>query len=115
MTLIKDEKKNRERVQEKSKNKRKTTITSVRNVRLFLSQNNFQWDVIDQVCPNKYRTKGVLKVNKAEITGETEKDEEISKYVSYLKLIVAFEDSGVDGEVTSVTEKVVESERDDSD
>ena len=32
---------------EKSKNKRKARITLVRNGRLFLAQNNFQWDVID--------------------------------------------------------------------
>ena len=35
--------------------------------------------------------------------------------MSYLKLIGAFEDSGVDDKVTSVTEKDVESEKDDSD
>ena len=35
--------------------------------------------------------------------------------VSYLKLIRAFEDNGVDDKVTSVTEKDVESEKDDSD
>ena len=111
-----DEKRKKQRkIQQKSKNKRKARITLVRNVRLFLAQNNFEWDVIGQVCPNKYRMKGVLKINKAEITGGTEKDEKISKYVSYLKLIGAFEDSGVDDKVTSVTEKDVESEKDDSD
>ena len=59
--------------------------------------------------------KGVLKINKVKITGGTEKDEKISKYVSYLKLIGALEDSGVDDKVASVTEKDVESEKDDSD
>ena len=108
-------KKKQRKIQQKSKNKRKARITLVRNVRLFLAQNNFEWDVIDQVCPNKYRMKGVLKINKAEVTGGTEKDEKISKYVSYLKLIGAFEDNGVDDKVTSVTEKDVESEKDDSD
>ena len=107
-------KKKQRKIQQKSKNKRKARITLVRNVRLFLAQNNFQWDIIDQVCPNKYRMTGVVKINKAEITGGTEKDEKISKYVSYLKLIGAFED-GVDDKVTLVTEKDIESEKDDSD
>ena len=111
-----DEKRKKQRkIQQKSKNKRKARITLVRNVRLFLAESNFEWDVIDQVCPNKYRMKGVLKINKAEITGGTEKDEKISKYVSYLKLTGAFEDGGVNDGVTSVTEKDVESEKDDSD
>ena len=83
VTLMKKEKTEKDTT-EKQKKKQQTTkarITLMRNVRLFLAQNNFQWDVIDQVCPNKYRIKGVLKIDKAEITGETEKDEKIAKCV----------------------------------
>ena len=67
--------KNREfKMQQKSKNKRITLrITLVRNVRLFLAQSNSQWDGIDQACLNKYRMKGVLKINKVESQVELKK------------------------------------------